>query len=126
MYRDELTVTYDAPKPQKKVFTQVDLFNADKFSFGSAIGSITNKGTNAYALLPVIEKKYGRESEEYRILLSRLQQCCVAQSKQIDMYMSPYTVMCIDNVVDSQMRGVRLTQWIDRKWSIGAVLTGEA
>ena len=126
MYRDELTVTYDAPKPQKKVFTQVDLFNADKFSFGSAIGSITNKGTNAYALLPVIEKKYGRESEEYKILLSRLQQCCVAQSKQIDMYMSPCTVMCIDNVVDSQMRGVRLTQWIDRKWSIGAVLTGEA
>ncbi len=126
MYRDELTVTYDAPKPQKKVFTQVDLFNADKFSFGSAIGSITNKGTNAYALLPVIEKKYGRESDEYKILLSRLQQCCVAQSKQIDMYMSPCTVMCIDNVVDSQMRGVRLTQWIDRKWSIGAVLTGEA
>ena len=121
-----MTVTYDAPKPQKKVFTQVDLFNADKFSFGSAIGSITNKGTNAYALLPVIEKKYGRESEEYKILLSRLQQCCVAQSKQIDMYMSPCTVMCIDNVVDSQMRGVRLTQWIDRKWSIGAVLTGEA
>lgn len=95
MYRDELTVTYDAPKPQKKVFTQVDLFNADKFSFGSAIGSITNKGTNAYALLPVIEKKYSRESDEYKILLSRLQQCCVAQSKQIDMQMSPCTVMCI-------------------------------
>ena len=47
------------------------------------------------ALLPVIEKKYGRESDEYKILLSRLQQCCVAQSKQIDMQMSPCTVMCI-------------------------------
>lgn len=126
MYRDELTVTYDAPKPQKKVFTQVDLFNADKFSFGSAIGSITNKGTNAYALLPVIEKKYGRESEEYKILLSRLQQCCVAQSKQIDMYMSPCTVMCIDNVVNLQMQGVQPTQWGREEMPVEAVLTGNA
>ena len=84
VYRDELTVTYDAPKPAKKVFTRDDLYNSDIFSFGSSIGSITNKGTNAYALLPVIERDYGRDSEEYRLLYSRLQQCCVAQSKQID------------------------------------------
>lgn len=84
VYRDELTVTYDAPKPVKKLFTTDDLYKSDVFSFGSAIGSITNKGTNAYALLPIIEDEYGRDSEEYRILFSRLQQCCVAQSKQID------------------------------------------
>lgn len=84
VYRDELTVTYDAPKPAKKVFTRDDLYNSDIFSFGSAIGSITNKGTNAYALLPVIERDYGCDSEEYKLLYSRLQQCCVAQSKQID------------------------------------------
>ena len=80
-----MTVAYDAPKPSKKVFDKQDLFNADKFSFGSAIGSITNKGTNAYALLPLIERDYGRDSTEYKVLMSRLQQCCVAQSKQIDM-----------------------------------------
>lgn len=85
VYRDELTVTYDAPKPSKKILSREDLFKADLFSFGSAIGSITNKGTNAYALLPLIEAEYGADSEEYRILFSRLQQCCVAQSKQIDM-----------------------------------------
>lgn len=84
VYRDELTVTYDAPKPVKKLFTNDDLFQSDLFSFGSAIGSITNKGTNAYALLPVIEEEYGRDSLEYQILFSRLQQCCVAQGKQID------------------------------------------
>lgn len=84
VYRDELTVTYDAPKPAKKVFTRDDLYSSDVFSFGSSIGSITNKGTNAYALLPVVERDYGRDSEEYRILYSRLQQCCVAQGKSID------------------------------------------
>lgn len=84
VYEDELTVTYDAPKPSKKVFDKQDLFNADLFSFGSMIGSITNKGTNAYALLPLLEEEYGKDSREVRLVLSRLQQCCVAQSKQID------------------------------------------
>lgn len=84
VYRDELTVTYDAPKPQKILFTQEDLYNSDLFSFGSIIGSITNKGTNAYALLPILEEEYGADSEEVGLVLSRLQQCCVAQSKQID------------------------------------------
>ena len=84
MYRNELTVTYDAPKPVKKLFTDEDLYKADLFSFGSAIGSITNKGTNAYALLPLIEAEFGKGSEEYKILFSRLQQCCVAQSRGID------------------------------------------
>ena len=85
VYRDELTVTYEAPTPAKSIFTKQDLFNADLFSFGSMIGSITNKGTNAYALLPLLEEEYGPDSEEVKLVISRLQQCCVAQSKQIDM-----------------------------------------
>lgn len=84
VYRDELTVTYDAPKPKKMIFTKEDLFNSDLFGFGSAIGAITNKSTSAYAMLPILEKKYGKDSDEVKITMSRLRQCCVAQSKQID------------------------------------------
>lgn len=84
VYKDELPVTYDPPKPQKILFTEEDLYNSDLFSFGSIIGSITNKGSNGYALLPLIENEYGCDSDEYKILLSRLQQCCKAQSAQID------------------------------------------
>ena len=84
VYSDELTVTYDAPKPVKKIFDQQDLYNADIFSFGSMIGSITNKGTNAYAVLPLLEEEYGKGSKEVGIVVSRLQQCCVAQSRAID------------------------------------------
>ena len=48
------------------------------------IGSITNKGTNAYALLPLLEAEYGADSDEVKLVISRLQQCCVAQSRAID------------------------------------------
>lgn len=85
VYQNELTVTYDAPKPKKMIFTKEDLYNSDLFGFGSAIGAITNKSTSAYAMLPILEKKYGKDSKEVKITMSRLQQCCVAQSKQIDL-----------------------------------------
>jgi len=84
VYKDEIPVVYTPPKPEKIVFTENDLYQADTFSFGSIIGSITNKSSNAYALLPNIDKKYGKESEEYKLILSRLKQCCKAQSAQID------------------------------------------
>ena len=84
VYKDELPVVYNPPKPQKIIFTEDDLYNADTFSFGSIIGSITNKSSIAYALLPNLEKKYGKDSLECKIIFSRLQQCCKAQSAQID------------------------------------------
>lgn len=84
VYRDELPVVYDAPKPKKIIFTEDDLYKSDTFSFGSIIGSITNKSSNGYAKLPLIEKKFGKDSQEYRLVKSRLQQCCKAQSAQID------------------------------------------
>lgn len=84
VYRNELTMTYDAPKPEKKIFTKEDIQNADKFSFGSIIGQITNKSSNAYALLKEIEDKYGNDNNMWRITYSRLIQCCKAQSAQID------------------------------------------
>lgn len=84
VYRDELPVVYDAPKPKKIVFTDYDLYLSDTFSFGSIIGSITNKSSIAYAKLPLIEKQFGKNSTEYKLTKSRLQQCCKAQSAQID------------------------------------------
>lgn len=84
VYRDELPVVYDPPKPKKILFTESDLVNSDKFAFGSKIGQITNKSTIAYAMLPEVEKKYGLDSVEYDVLESRLKQACKAQSAQID------------------------------------------
>ena len=84
IWPDELPVVYDAPKPKKILFTEDDLYRADTFSFGSIIGSITNKSSNAYALLPLLEQEYGRYSAQYQLVKSRLQQCCKAQSAQID------------------------------------------
>ena len=84
VYKEELPVVYDAPKPNKFVFTEDDLYKSDTFSFGSIIGSITNKSSNGYALLPLIEEKYGIDSQEYKLVKTRLQQCCKAQSAQID------------------------------------------
>lgn len=84
IYKEELPVVYDGPKPEKIHFTEDDLYKADTFSFGSIIGSITNKSSNGYALLPLIKEKYGENSQQYRLVKSRLQQCCKAQSAQID------------------------------------------
>ena len=84
IFKDELPVVYSPPTPQKIIFTDEDLYMADTFSFGSIIGSITNKSSNGYALLSNIENKYGKNSNEYKITLSRLKQCCKAQSAQID------------------------------------------
>lgn len=84
VYQDELPVVYDVPKPEKIAFTEDDLYKSDTFSFGSIIGSITNKSSNGYAKLPLIEKEFGKDSQEYQLVKSRLKQCCKAQSAQID------------------------------------------
>lgn len=84
VYKNELPVVYNVPTPKKILFTEDDLYLADTFSFGSIIGSITNKSSNGYALLPNILKKYGENDIRYKLLKSRLQQCCKAQSAQID------------------------------------------
>ena len=80
----EYPVVYEAPKPKKIIPTENDLYTFDKFAMGSIIGQITNKGASAYALLPILEKKYGKDSNEYQMTLCRLKQSCKAQSAQID------------------------------------------
>jgi len=80
IYEAELPVAYEAPKPQAKQISEEDLYQADLFAFGSIIGSITNKSTSAYALLPNFEP----ESNEHCTLLNRLKMCTKLQSAQID------------------------------------------
>ena len=82
--RGENPVVYDPQKPQKIIPTDEDLQRLDKFGMGSIIGQITNKGASAYALLPLLEQKYGRESKEYQLTLLRLKETCKAQSCEID------------------------------------------
>ena len=81
---NEYPVVCDSAKPKKIIPNELDLITADKFGMGSIIGQITNRGATAYALLPNMEKKYGKESEQYKLLESRLKQTCKAQSKEID------------------------------------------
>lgn len=80
VYKDELPVVYTPPTSEKTILTEDALFNADLFSFGSIIGSITNKSTSGYALLAELET----DSEEYETTLNRVKMCTKLQSAQID------------------------------------------
>ncbi|PAV30193.1 hypothetical protein CIL05_06920 [Virgibacillus profundi] len=80
VYQDELPVVYEAPKPEKQILTEEALYKSDLFSFGSIIGSITNKSTSGYALLS--ELKEG--TDEYDVTLNRIRMCTKLQSAQID------------------------------------------
>ncbi|KOS61580.1 hypothetical protein FJQ98_16620 [Lysinibacillus agricola] len=80
VYRKELPVVYEAPKPSKVIPTENDLYNADTFSFNSIIGGLTNKSTSGYALLANLSP----ESEEYKVTLRRIKSITKAQSAQID------------------------------------------
>ncbi|MFK7678804.1 hypothetical protein ACI3ER_12240 [Bacillus sp. Wb] len=80
VYQNELPITYEAPKSTKKVLVDQDLFDADVFSFGSIIGSITNKSTSAFALLAQLKEG----TSEYERTLRRIKMCTKLQSAQID------------------------------------------
>lgn len=80
VYKDELPVVYEPPSSKNKILTEDDLFNADLFSFGSIIGSITNKSTSGYALLANLTEG----SKEYEVTLNRIKMCTKLQSAQID------------------------------------------
>lgn len=80
IYEDELPIYYEPPKPAKMIPTKEDLYMADTFSFGTLIGSITNKGSGGYALLSTLEK----DSKEYEVTKNRLKMSCKLQSAQID------------------------------------------
>jgi len=103
-YKNELPVAYEAPKPNKFVFKDEDLFKADKFTFGSIIGAITNKSTSGYALLKYLEEYYGVNSKEYNTVLNRIKMCTKLQSAQID-----------KAKIGRNVKGIPKT-WTDRKY----------
>ncbi|MEM5009263.1 hypothetical protein WKH57_00950 [Niallia taxi] len=80
VYCDELPIAYQAPKSDKKIVSNDDLFKSDLFSFGSIIGSITNKSTSGFALLPLLDEG----TTEYNATLNRIKMCTKLQSAQID------------------------------------------
>lgn len=80
VYTDELPVVYKAPKPERHIVNEQMLYESDLFSFGSIIGSITNKSTTGYALLPMFKEG----GNEYTTLMNRIKMCTKLQSAQID------------------------------------------
>lgn len=72
-------VTYNAPKPQKRLFTDEDLFVTDTFSFNSLIGPLTNVSSTICGMIPMFENG----SKEKELLLNRVKMCCAGQSRQI-------------------------------------------
>lgn len=80
VYQNELPIMYEPPKSEPKILKDRDLFDADKHSFGSEIGQITNKSTSGYALLADLEEG----SREYEVTMTRIKMCTKLQSAQID------------------------------------------
>ena len=100
VYKNQKPVTYDIPKPFKKVFTEQDLFEADCKTFGSLIGPLTNQGTSIIALISDYRQKIenGTATEEdikkFNLLDERLKMVCAAQSRQIDGFVTSYRDVC--------------------------------
>jgi len=99
IYNTELPVIYNPPTPSKVIITEDVLSFADKFAFGSIIGSITNKNTTAQALLPM----FPIDSREYKMLLHRIKMCTKLQSQQID-----------KAKIGKEVKGIP-KHWIERK-----------
>jgi hypothetical protein len=79
-YTNDMPVVGKVEKPKKWLFTPKDLQIADKFTFGSIIGQITNNVTSIRCLMA----NYPEDSEEYKILINRMRMGCKLQSLQID------------------------------------------
>ena len=80
VYPNQRVVTYSAKKPKKKLFTEEDLFITDTFSFGNAIGQITNTTSTFVGMMAM----FSPDSAEYKQLADRIKAGCAAQSRQID------------------------------------------
>jgi hypothetical protein len=79
-YTSDMPVVGKVEKPKKWLFEPKDLQVADKFTFGSIIGQITNNVTTIRCLMA----DFDENSEEYQILINRMRMGCKLQSLQID------------------------------------------
>lgn len=78
--REFVPITYQKKTAQKSKITNDGLYLADKQAFHSTIGSITNRSTSMYALLPLFDK----DSDEYKELDRRLKILRKEQGSAID------------------------------------------
>lgn len=107
VYKNQKPVTYDIPKPFKKVFTEDDLFKADVQTFGSLIGPLTNRGTTIVALISEYKSKVEKynnpeDVKKLKLLEDRLKMVCAAQSRQIKISLTIWKHVD-KNVVNLQM-----------------------
>jgi len=77
-------ITYEKKSAKKKLIEENELYKADLLSFDPKIGFITNTSSTMYVLLENIEKKHGKDSKEYEMLVNRLKICRKAQGDTID------------------------------------------
>jgi hypothetical protein len=77
-------ITYEKKSAEKNIIEDKNLYKADLLSFDPKIGFITNTSSTMYVLLNNIEKKYGKKSKEYKMLIDRLKICRKAQGDTID------------------------------------------
>ncbi len=80
VYQNELPTYYTPNKPKKIVLSDKKLYQADTFSFGQTIGTITNNGSSCFALLD----NFSKDSKEYATILTRLKTLPKYQNAQID------------------------------------------
>lgn len=107
VYKNQKPVTYDIPKPFKKVFTEDDLFKADVQTFGSLIGPLTNRGTTIVTLISEYKSKVEKynnpeDVKKLKLLEDRLKMVCAAQSRQIKISLTIWKHVD-KNVVNLQM-----------------------
>jgi hypothetical protein len=77
-------ITYEKKSAEKNIIDDSNLYKADLLSFDPKIGFITNTSSTMYVLLNNVEKKYGKKSKEYEMLINRLKLCRKAQGDTID------------------------------------------
>lgn len=77
-------ITYEKKNATKHIIEDDKLYLSDLMAFSPKIGFITNTSSTLYVVLRLVEKKYGKDSEEYNSVLNRLKICRKAQGDTID------------------------------------------
>lgn len=79
-----IPVTYEKRSASKNIIKEENLYKSDILAFDPKIGFITNTSSTMYALLVDVENRYGKDSQEYKMLLDRLKICRKNQGDTID------------------------------------------
>jgi hypothetical protein len=79
-----LPITYEKKSATKNNIEDKNLYLSDLQAFNPKIGFITNTSSTLYAMLRLVEKKYGKDSVEYKSVINRLKICRKAQGDTID------------------------------------------